>query len=79
MQSSTMREFLGVHGSLQSFLALCRGAEVYVQTDSQNVVFVQPRGSKKVWLNVVAKRLFWFCMEHRSVLHINWVPKELDQ
>ena len=33
-QSSTLRELLGVQGSLQSFLSLCRGAEVYLQTDS---------------------------------------------
>jgi hypothetical protein len=57
-QSSTMRELLGILGSLQSFLPLCSGAEVYVQTDSQNVVFVQQRGSRRVWLNAVAKKLF---------------------
>ncbi len=50
-QSSTLRELLGVQGSMQSFLSLCQGAEVYVQTDSQNVVYVQQRGSKKNWLN----------------------------
>ena len=78
-ESSTLRELLGVQGSLQSFLSLCRGAEVYIQIDSQNVAFVQQRGSRKVWLNVVAKRLFWFCMEHQIILHINWVPRELNQ
>ena len=62
--SSTLRELLGVHGSLQSFISLCRGAEVYVQTDSQNVMYVHQRGSKKVWLNELAKKLLWFCMEH---------------
>ena len=52
---------------------------MYVQTDSQNVVYVQQRGSRKIWLNEVAKKLFWFCMEHQIVLHINWVPRELNQ
>ncbi len=54
MQSSTMRELLGVRGSLQAFLPLCRGAEVYLQTDSRNVVYVQHKGSKKIWLNEIA-------------------------
>ena len=79
LQSSTMRELLGVRGSLQAFLPLCQGVEVYLHTDSQNVVFIQHRGSKKIWLNDVAKQLFWFCLEHHIVLHINWVPKELNQ
>ena len=52
---------------------------MYIQTDSQNVVFVQQRDTMTVWLNVVAKRLFWFCMEHQIVLHINWAPRELNQ
>ncbi len=36
-------------------------------------------GSKKIYLNDIAKQLFWFCLEHRIVLHINWVPRELNQ
>ena len=55
VQSSTMRELSGVRGSLQAFVPLCQEAEVYVQTDSQNVVFIHHRGSKKFWLNDIAK------------------------
>ncbi len=79
MQSSTMRELLGVRCSLHAFLPLCQGAEVYLETDSQNVVYVQHMGSRKIWLNEIAKQLFWFCLEHKIVLHIHWVPRELNQ
>ena len=78
-QSSTLRKLLGVLGSLHSFIPLCQGAEVFIHTDSQNVVFIQHRGSRKTWLNEVAKRLFWLCMEHQIVLHVNWVPRDLYQ
>ena len=78
-QSSTLRELLGIQGTLGAFLDWCQGAEVYIQTDSLNVVHVHMKGSRKRVLNAAAKRLYWFCREHSILLNVNWVPREENQ
>ena len=78
-QSSTLRELLGVLGTIQAFLPWCRDAVVFCQTDCQNVIPVSRKGSSKESLNAVAKRLFWFCIQHNVVLRLNWAPKDSNQ
>jgi hypothetical protein len=78
-QSSSMRELMGVLGSLRAFLPWCRDAVVFCQTDCQNLVPISQRGSRSLNLNVVSKQLFWFCLENRITLHVHWVPREQNQ
>jgi hypothetical protein len=49
---------------------------VVVQVDAMNFLGIVNRGSPSLSLNVLARELFWFCLSHKIVLSIEWVPKE---
>jgi len=76
IQSSTYRELLGVTRCLQSLIAQCKGKFVVLQTDAMNLLGIINRGSSKLPLNDLARELFWYCLEFKIRLIIEWVPRE---
>ena len=36
------------------------------------------RGSPKLHINVVARELFWLCVERDITLNVEWVPTDLN-
>ena len=46
------------------------------QVDAQNLLGVVNHGSPRLRLNDLARELFWFVMERRIVLTVEWVPRE---
>ena len=76
IQSSTYRELLGVTRCLQSLIAQCKGKFVVLQTDAMNLWGIINRGSSKLPLNDLARELFWYCLEFKIRLIIEWVPRE---
>ena len=47
-----------------------------VQIDAMNLLGIVNKGSPKLALNTLAGELFWFCLSHKIVLSIEWVPRE---
>jgi len=62
IQSSTYRELLGVNRCLQALLDRCKGKFVVLQVDAtMNLLgIINNRGSPKLPLNILARKLFWF-------------------
>jgi hypothetical protein len=77
-QSSTYRELLGVLRYLQAMVHLCEGKFVVFQVDAQNLLGVVNHGSPRLRLNDLAWELFWFVLERRIVMTVEWVPRELN-
>jgi hypothetical protein len=75
-ESSTYRELLGVFRCLQAMISLCHGKFVVFQVDAQNLLGIVNRGSPRLKLNALARDLFWFGLEHRITLSVEWVPRE---
>jgi hypothetical protein len=75
-QSSTYRELLGVFRCLQAMIHLCEGKFVVFQVDAQNLLGVVNRGSPRLMLNELARDPFWFCLESRMTITVEWVPRE---
>ena len=75
-QSSTHRELLGVFRCLQAMVHVCEGKFVVFHVDAQNLVGVVNRGSPRLVLNDLARELFWFCLERRIVILVEWVPRK---
>jgi len=46
------------------------------QVDAQNILGIVSRGSPRLELNALARELFWFGLEHRIKLSVEWVPRE---
>ncbi len=76
LQSSTYRELLGVTRCLQSHVAQCKDKFVVLQTDAMNLLGIINRGSSKLPLDVLARELFWFCLEFIIRIAIEWVPRD---
>ncbi len=76
IQSSTYRELLGVSRCLQSLVVQCEGEFVVLQTYALNLLGIINRGSSKLSLNVLAKELFWFWLEYKNIVKIEWVSRE---
>ena len=76
VESSTYRELLGVLRCLKSLLHLCAGKFVVFQVDAKNLLGIVNRGSPRLKLNELARDLFWFCLEKRIVILVEWVPRE---
>ena len=55
---------------------LCAGKLVVFQVDAHNLLGVVNRGSPRLNLNELARKLFWFCLEQRIVIQVEWVPRE---
>ena len=75
-QSSTYRELLGVFRCLQSMVHLCEGKFLVFNAGAHNLLWVVNRGSPRLLLNELARELFWFCLERRLILMIEWVSRE---
>ena len=76
-QSSTYRELLGVFRCLQAMVHLCEGKLfVFFQVDAQNLLGVVNLGSPRLRLNDLTRELFWFVLERRIVMTVEWVPRE---
>jgi len=75
VESSTYRELLGVFRCLQAMVGLCEEKNVAFQVDAQNKAGTVNRGSPRLKLNVLARELFWFGLEHRITLSAEWVPR----
>ena len=76
MESSTYRELLGVFKCLQAIISLCEGKFVVFQVDAKNLLGIVNRGSPRLTMNALARELFWFELEHRIILNVEWVPRE---
>ena len=76
LESSTYRELLGVFRCLQAMVKLCEGRFVVFQVDAQNLLGVINHGSPRLKLNELARELFWFCLERRVEITVEWVPRE---
>ena len=74
--SSTYRELLGVLRCLRAMMHVCAGKFVVFQVDAQNLLGIVNRGSPRLKLNALARELFWFGLEHRISLVVEWVPRE---
>jgi hypothetical protein len=46
--------------------------------DTENLLGIVSRGSAKLHINVVARELFWLCVERDIALSVEWVPRELN-
>ena len=44
--------------------------------DAQNLLRVVNRGSPRLRLNDLAREIFWFYLERRLTIMIEWVPRE---
>ena len=76
IQSSTYRELLGVNRCLQVLLDRCKGTFVFLQVDAMNLLGIINRGSPKLPLLVLARKLFWFSLIHSITRFVEWVPRE---
>ena len=41
------------------------------------MLVITNRGSAKLHINVVARELFWLCVERDITLNVEWVPRKL--
>jgi hypothetical protein len=62
-----------------SFVALCTGALVIIQTDNHNLTFIVARDSRSRHVNDLAIELHEFCTTHDLALEVQWVPRDLNQ
>jgi hypothetical protein len=54
----------------------CEGKFVVFQVDAHNLLGVVNRGSPWLMLKELARDLFWFCLESRMTITVEWVPRE---
>ncbi len=57
---------------------LCEGKFIVFQVDAENLLGIVNRGSPKLHINMVARELFWLCVERDITLSVEWVPRELN-
>jgi hypothetical protein len=77
IQSSTYCELLSVIRRLQSLIELGKAELVLVQVDALNTLGIIKKGSLKLALNTLAQELFLFCLSHKIVIFVEWVPREI--
>ena len=75
-ESSTLRELLGVFRCLHAMISLCQGKLVVFQGDAQILLGIVNRGSPRLKQDALTRELFWFGLEHRITLSVEWVPME---
>jgi len=68
--SSTYRELLGVLRCLRALMHLCEGKFVVFQVDVEILLGIVNRRSAKLHINVVARELFWLCVERDIALSV---------
>jgi hypothetical protein len=76
VESSNLRELLGACRCLQSLVHRCEGRFVVLQVDAENLLGIVNRGSSKLPINEMAREPFWFCLRHRIMISVEWVPRE---
>ena len=54
----------------------CTGKFVVFQVDAQYLLGSVNRGSPRLKLDALARELFWFGLEHRITLSVEWVPRD---
>ena len=81
LTSSTLRELLGIERGLVAFGAgsFLNGQTVQWRTDSQAAFFALRRGSGKLWIDEVVKRIHGFCVGHGICLVPLWVPRTANE
>ena len=47
-----------------------------IQVDAHNLLGVVKHGSPRLRVNDLARELFWFVLERRIVMTVEWVPRE---
>jgi hypothetical protein len=57
-------------------ISLCQVKFVVFQVDAQNLLGILNRGSPRLKLNALARVFFWFGLEHRITLTVEWVTRE---
>jgi len=67
---------IGVRTCLQSMVHLYGGKFVFFQVEAQNLLGIMIRGNPRLKLNALAWDLFWFRLEDRITLSVEWVPRE---
>ncbi len=55
---------------------LCAGKFVVFQVDAQNLLGIVNRGNPRLKLSALAREIFWFGLEHRITLSVDWVPRD---
>ncbi len=76
VQSSTYRELLGFDRCLQALIHRFIGKSVVLQVDAMNLLGIINIGIPKLRLNVLARKMFWFCILHKINISVEWVPRE---
>jgi hypothetical protein len=57
-------------------ISLCEGTFVVFNLDAMNLLCILSYGSPGLKLNALARKLFWYGLEHRGNLNVEWVPRE---
>ena len=52
---------------------VCEGIFVVFQVDMQDILGVGNRGSLRLMLNELAQEFFWFYLERRIIILVEWV------
>ena len=55
---------------------LCVGKFVVFQVAAQNLLAIVNRGIPRLKLNSLARELFWFEIEYRITVAVEWVSRE---
>ncbi len=55
---------------------LCAGKFVVFQVDAHNLLGIVIRGSPWFKVNALAREPFWFGLEHRITLSVEWIPRD---
>jgi len=73
------RELLGVTRCLQALVEQYKGKFVVLQiNDAMNLLGVINRGSHELSLNTLDRELFWFGLQHKIIILVEWVPRKAN-
>lgn len=78
-QSSTYRELMAVDLALNSFGKELQNQEIQVCSDSQNVVRILQKGSRKDYLHKMALSVFSACLRYNIHLNLVWIPRSENE
>lgn len=74
-ESSTYRELLAIENAIFSFLPKLENKNVLVCSDSMNAVTILEKGSSKVKLQAIAKKIFSICLKSNIHFQAQWIPR----
>ena len=78
-QSSTARELMAIDLAVNSFCKEFTNKKIQICSDSQNAVSILKKGSRKEHLHEFAMSVFSVCFAHNIQLHLEWIPREMNQ